>query len=298
MKWYNEIQQKADEVRRIALANVVKNKNGYLGQTCSAAEILTTMICHVANIGPSLGDMVPDTTGKAHNKNGALYYGETAPQYDRIVISAAHYAIGVYATLIVDGRLSEDAMEQFNTSGSVMENCGHSHSPGYDLVTGSFGQALGQAGGIAHARKLRNESGRVLVFLADGELQEGSTWEGLQAMVNFKLDNMIVFVDVNGMQADGFTKNVMNIEPISGRLLGFGADVFVVNGHDPYSIASAVDQHQQNGRPTFILCYTDMATGIPMLKERERKTLHYVSLTDAELPVYQEYLDTMTQKHV
>ncbi|ONI38371.1 hypothetical protein AN639_02000 [Candidatus Epulonipiscium fishelsonii] len=287
MDWNDKILEFATKIRKTALKTVIDLKAGYLGQVCGSAEILATII-NVANIGPSLGPMVPPLLDKENDINGGIYFGEKKPEYDRIIFSASHYAIGIYSMLIVDGRLSPDAMKQFNNSGTIMEQVGDDHSPGYEIVSGSFGQALGQAGGISMARKRAKDSGRNFVFIADGELEEGSTWESIQAMAHFKLDNMIVFVDVNGMQADGLTKDVMNIEPIATKLTGFGCDVFTVNGNSPEAIKNAIDQHQYNGRPTFILCYTDMTTGMPTLKSVSKDVLHFVSIKPEDL---QDYID-------
>ena len=287
MNWNDEMLQKANKLRKLALAATIERRAGYFGQACSSAEILTTIL-NLANIGPSIGPMMPALLKEEKEVNGGVYYGEKRPEYDRIINSASHYGTGIYSSLMVDGRLSEEAMSQLNNSGTVMELCGDDHSPGYEIVSGSYGQALSQAAGISYARKRRGETGKNIVFMADGELQEGSTWEAIQAMSQMKLDNMIVFVDVNGMQADGLTKDVMNIEPISGRLLGFGCDVYTVNGHSPIAMRNAFEQHEYNGRPTFILCYTDMTTGVPYLNEVSKEVLHFVSIKPDELCHYQD----------
>ena len=148
---------------------------------------------------------------------------------------------------------------------------GAEHSPGFELTTGSFGQALSQAGGIALARRLKGESGRTVVFMSDGELQSGQTWEGFQAAAFYGLDRLAVAVDVNGQQVDGLTRDVMNIEPISARVEGFGWNCAVVDGHDIDQIAEAFDRPG----PLVVLAYTDPAKGVPMLEER-KPHLHYV----------------------
>jgi transketolase len=158
---------------------------------------------------------------------------------------------------------------------------GAEHSPGFELTTGSFGQALSQAGGIAHARRLRHEAGRVVVFMSDGELEEGQTWEAIQALVFYRLDNVLVYIDVNGQQVDGRTADVMNIEPIQDRITGFGASVTRIDGHDAQALITA--QHGEEGRPHFVLCDTDSARGVPLLEAR-KPHLHYVRFKEHELP--------------
>ncbi len=127
-----------------------------------------------------------------------------------------HYALVLYAVLIETGRLGAEALEQFNRDGSTMELIGAEHSPGHEVTAGSLGQALSQAGGIALARRLRGDSGRVWVFMSDGELQEGQTWEAFQALAHYRLDNLGVVLDANGQQCDGRMSEVMNIEPAGG----------------------------------------------------------------------------------
>ncbi len=155
-------------------------------------------------------------------------------------------------------------------------------SPGFELTTGSFGQALSQAGGIALARRLRGDTGRTVVLMSDGELEEGRTWEAVQALAFYEL-SVVVYVDVNGQQVDGYTKDIMNIEPISSRLEGFGVQVIVVNGHDVSALAAAAEAPDTGpAGPRFVLAYTDTAQGMPML-ERRKPHLHYVRFrTDAE----------------
>ena len=123
-------------------------------------------------------------------------------------------------------------------------------------------------------RKKKGDTGRVFVFLSDGELQEGQTWEAFQAMAFYKLDNMIVYVDVNGQQVDGATKDTMNIEPIDKRFEAFGSKVVIIDGHDHQELCNAINYREKN-RPLVILCYTDTCYGIKELEYR-KPNLHYV----------------------
>ena len=176
--------------------------------------------------------------------------------------------------------MERDGLFQFNTDGSTVEMIGAEHSPGFELTTGSFGQALSQAGGIALGRRLQGETGRVFVFMSDGELEEGQTWEAIQALAFYKLDNVVVYVDVNGQQVDGWTKDVMNIEPISSRLEAFGASAVTVNGHSVDELAAAATAGEA-GKPHFVLAYTNTSQGVPLLDERKPK-LHFVRFKDDE----------------
>ena len=148
------------------------------------------------------------------------------------------------------------------------------------------------------ARKRRGENGRVFVFMSDGELQEGQTWEAIQALAFHKIDNLVVCVDVNGQQVDGATEDVMNIEPIAPRIEGFGGVARRVDGHDVGEIEAAVNESAHEGRPLFVLGYTNSSQGIPLLDER-KPHLHYVRFkSDAEEKTYRQFLDSWQREAV
>lgn len=297
-RWLRTVEEAARGIRRNVLKLTIERNGCYLSQALSSAEILATLYLHSLRIGPSTAPLVPpDFLGVPGSMEacecgvGADYNGPRSASFDRFLISPAHYAVAVYAVLVEAGRLSVDAFQKFNTDGSTLEMIGAEHSPGFELTTGSFGQALSQAGGIAMARRLRDEAGRVVVFMSDGEFQEGQTWEAVQCLVHFGISNVVVVVDVNGQQVDGLTKEVMNIEPLAGRLEGFGAKVVSVDGHDPEVIDSALNQVDE-ARPLFVLCYTDTTRGIPLLEER-KPYLHFVRFrNDVELATARNFYET------
>ncbi|MCY2924910.1 MAG: transketolase, partial [Planctomycetota bacterium] len=165
-------------------------------------------------------------------------HGPRGPERDRFILSPSQYSLVLYALLIELGRLAEDALEQFNRDGSTLEMIGAEHSPGMEVMSGSLGQGLSQAGGIALARKLKGEGGRTWVFMSDGEFQAGQTWEALQTLAFYKVDRLGIYVDVNGQQCDGRTETVMNIEPLHERAAAFGCRVFRVDGHDAEALAA------------------------------------------------------------
>jgi transketolase len=155
---------------------------------------------------------------------------------------------------------------------------GAEHSPGLEVTGGSLGQTLSQAGGIALARRLRGDSGRAWVLMSDGEFQSGQTWEAAQALAHYKLDSVGVYVDVNGQQCDGKMTEVMNIEPLAARLEAFGARVAVVDGHDVDALAAPAAL-KPDGRPLFVLAYTNPCAGMPFLQARWPQW-HYVRFKD------------------
>ena len=296
--WQTHAKRVAHAVRRRVLALTLKNNGCYLSQTLSSADLLATLYTRSLNIGASEGAFMPAQNPGPPGKNGvkpghgAVYNGPQGPQNDRILISPAHYAVAIYATLVETGRLSADAFFSFNTDGSCVEMIGAEHSPGFELTTGSFGQAVSQAGGIALARKLKGETGRCIVFMSDGELEEGQTWEGIQSLAQYKLDNVVICVDVNGMQCDGATADQINLEPINQRIEAFGGKPVVVNGHDVDAIDAAINATDHQGQPLVVLCYTNSAQGIPLLNARKPK-LHYVRFgSKEEMELFQQFHDS------
>lgn len=301
--WQETADRVARGIRRRVLELTIAQNGCYLSQALSSADILATLYTRVINLGPSQAPQLPPSfsgvPGPDHEgQSGAAYNGPQEPHLDRFLISAAHYAVAVYAALVEVGRMAPAGLAEFNTDGSSVEMIGAEHSPGYELTTGSFGQVLSQAGGIALARRLRGDTGRVFVFMSDGEFQEGQTWEAIQAMAFYKLDNIVVYVDVNGQQVDGRMKDVMNIEPISARLEAFGAGAVTVDGHNIEALAAAAESPISAGKPLFVLAYTNPSQGVPLLDER-KPYLHFVRFKDkAEIERYKAFLQQMDQVSV
>ncbi|MEZ4668558.1 MAG: transketolase [Anaerolineae bacterium] len=294
--WQEEVQDVAQRIRMRVLEHTLDQNGGYLSQACSSAEMLATLYTHLMRLGPSQAPALPPPFSGVPSQHhalkisGASYNGPKAPDLDRFIVSPTHYSLAVYAALIEIGRMAPEGLAQFNQDGSTVEMIGGEHSPGIELTSGSFGQAPSQAAGIALARKLRGDSGRVWLFMSDGEFQEGQTWEGFQAMSFYKLDNMWIYVDVNGQQVDGLMSKVMNIEPLDKRLEAFGARVCVVDGHDVEALAAPASI-PPDGRPTVILAYTNPSQGIEPLEAR-KPYLHYVRFkNDEERRVLQEFLE-------
>lgn len=296
--WVEETETIAHGIRKRVLGLTLEKNGCYLSQALSSAEILSVLYSNVLKLNKSTAPKIPPRFTNVPGKNngedisGKDYNGKNEPHTDRLLISPAHYAVAVYAALVEVGRMDQKGLEQFNTDGSTVEMIGAEHSPGFELTTGSFGQALSQAGGIAMARRMKGEKGRVFVFMSDGELEEGQTWEGVQAAAFYKLDNLVMYVDVNGQQVDGWTKDVMNIEPIDKKLEAFGARVVKVNGHDIEELKEAAE-YKNDGKPLFVLCYTNTSQGLPLLDKR-KPHLHYVRFkTDKEKQEFQEFYKTM-----
>ncbi len=285
INWQDQARRVARGIRRRVLEHTIKSNGGYLSQACSSAEILATLYTHVMKLGPSTMPPVPGPfpgvpgASNARYFTGVGYNGPKAADLDRFILSPVHYSLVLYATLIEVGRMAPEGLVEFNQDGSTVEMIGAEHSPGLEVTAGSLGQALSQAGGIALARRLHKESGRVWVMMSDGEFQSGQTWEALHALSYYKLDNMGVYVDVNRQQCDGLMLDVMNIEPLARKLEAFGMRVFQVNGQDVQALAAPAEL-APNGQPLFVLAYTDPCAGLDILRARAPK-LHYIRFKDA-----------------
>jgi transketolase len=295
--WQAKAYNVANQIRLRVLEHTIKNNGGYMSQACSAAELFATLYTKVLNLGPSEGAMVPGpfpgVPGQnTHYQTGRVYNGPIAPNLDRFIFSPAHYALVLYTTLIEVGRMAPEGLEQFNQDGSSVEMIGAEHSPGCELTNGSLAQAISQSVGIALARRLKKDTGKVFVMMSDGEYQEGQTWEAVQSMSFYKLDNMVVYIDVNGQCCDGKMTSVMNIEPLQSRLESFGARVVSVNAHDVDALAAPA-QLTPDGRPLFVLCYSNPTQGLALMNTRAPK-LHYLRFKDeAERDLYRQELIKM-----
>lgn len=282
--WKEATQAIADGIRRRVLEHVLANNGGYMSQACSSAEMFAMLYSRVMNIGPSLAPMEPRRFTAVPGPGipfftGADYNGPKGPEYDRFIFSPAHYALVLYAALIEVGRLAESSLDHFNEDGSTVEMIGAEHSPGVETTTGSLAQALSQAGGVALARKVRGDTGDVWVMMSDGEFQEGQTWEAVEQVARFELDNLRVIVDANGQQCDGCLDEVETADPLTHRIRAFGASAIESNGHDLGALDEAMTM--DTGKPHFVIARTDPVRGLPLFAKRA-PLLHYLRFTSQE----------------
>lgn len=296
--WQENIYKIANRIRLRVLEHSLKNNGGYMSQACSSAELFAALYTKILNIAPSQAPKIPEpfkgTPGTTPDyTTGGIYNGPKSPELDRFLFSPAHYALVLYATLIEVGRMSSEGLSQFNQDGSSVEMIGAEHSPGVEVTNGSLGQTISQGVGIALARKMKGETGRVILMLSDGEFHEGQTWEAIESMSHYKLDNVLIYVDVNGQCCDGKIENVMTVEPLQQRLESFGCRVFSVNAHDADALV-APSLGSPDGKPVVVLCYSNPVQGLPLLNQRSPK-LHYLRFKDeAERQTYQAAFEAMS----
>lgn len=224
----------ANKVRKNALTAVYTPGSGHPGGSLSIADILTLLYFEVMNIDPK------------NPKN---------PDRDRFVLSKGHTAPALYSVLAQRGFFPVDDVKTFRNVSSYLQ--GHPDMkgvPGVDMSTGSLGQGVSAAGGMALSAKLDNKDFRVYSILGDGELEEGQVWEQAMFAAHYKLDNLTIFVDFNGLQIDGDITKVMNPTPIDKKFEAFGWNVICCSAHDFNELEDAINQAKNTkGKPTAII---------------------------------------------
>ena len=212
-------------------------KAGHPGGSMSSAELFTYLYFRELNIDPAQPQM---------------------PGRDRFVLSKGHTAPGLYATLALRGFFPWEDLKTLRQIGSYLQ--GHPNMntvPGVDMSTGSLGQGVSAAAGMALAARHQGNPCRVYTLLGDGEIEEGQVWEALMFAHHYKLDNLCVIIDNNGLQIDGPVTQVMSSYPIADKLKAFGLEVVEVNGHDYDQLETAfAHARSTKGVPTAILMHT------------------------------------------
>lgn len=273
-------------IRRRVFEHTIRNNGGYLSQACSAAEQLAWLYNEQLNLGePTLPPIpkpfagVPSPTNADYH-TGAGYNGPASPELDRLFIAPAHYALVAYATLIEVGRMAPEGLEMFNKDGSSVEMIGAEHSPGMEVHNGTLGIGLSTAAGLAYGRRLRGDTGKTWVFMSDGEVQEGQTWEAVQAARFHGIDGLHAIMDVNDQQCDGAMSSVMEVGDIRRKLIEFGAVCVEIDGHDLEAMRQASNEPHE-GRPLIIMARTSPFKAMDILEERFPR-LHYVRFKSEE----------------
>ena len=216
---------------------------GHMGGAMSCADILAALYFSILRIDPAKPEW---------------------PDRDRMVLSAGHKCMALYAALRQRGYFDEALLDTYGSLGSRLP--GHpvmQKLPGVEANTGALGHGLSIAGGMAMGLKLKKSSARVYVIMGDGELAEGSNWEAAAAASHHKLDNLLVFVDRNGLQISGKTAEVMGYEPLAERWAAFGWSVRTIDGHDfEQIVGSAKESPFVVGKPTVLIADTVKSKGL------------------------------------
>ncbi len=244
-----ELKKTANEVRKNIVTAVYHAHSGHPGGSLSAADILTYLYFEEMNIDPK-------NPKKADR--------------DRFVLSKGHAAPGWYSVLAERGYFDKEELKGLRHVGCFLQ--GHpdmKHTPGVDMSSGSLGQGISAAVGMALAGKMDNASYRVYTLLGDGEIQEGQVWEAAMLAANHKLDNLVVIVDNNNLQIDGTIEDVNSPYPIDEKFKAFKFHVININGNDFQDIERAFQEaREHSGQPTAIIAKTVKGKGVSFMENQ------------------------------
>lgn len=244
-----ELQEIAKRARKNILEQVYSAKSGHPGGALSCIDILTVLYFNEMNIEPE---------------------NSKAEERDRLVLSKGHACAALYAILAQKGFFPEEELKEFRKLGSRLQ--GHpdmNKLPGVDMSTGSLGQGLSAACGMALASKLKGQSNKVYCIVGDGEIQEGQIWEAAMTAAHYKLDNLCLIIDNNNLQIDGKVSDVMSPYPIVEKLESFGFAVFKANGNDIENLIDAFDYAKMiKKRPVAIVANTVKGKGISFMEDK------------------------------
>ena len=242
-----ELKTIATNVRKDALTAVHAAASGHPGGSLSVADVLTLLYFEVMNIDPK------------DPKN---------PDRDRFVLSKGHCSPALYGVLAERGFFPKEDLITFRKTGSYLQ--GHPDMkgvPGVDMSTGSLGQGICAANGMALAGKIDNKPYRVYTVLGDGELEEGQVWEAAMYASHYGLDNLTVFVDFNGLQIDGNISDVLSPLPIDKKFEAFGFNVILCDAHDFEEMLSAINEAKNTkGKPTAIILKSVKGKGVSFME--------------------------------
>jgi len=258
-----QLEEKARNLRVSIVKTLHSSQSGHTGGSLSAIDMVTVLYFHSMRHDPAN----PQWDGR-----------------DRFVLSKGHAAPAQYVALAEAGYFPKEDLMMLRRLGSHLQ--GHPDSkvtPGVEVCTGSLGQGLSMANGIAMGLKLDKRDNRVYAMLGDGELQEGQIWEAAMAAAHYGLDHLCALVDCNGLQIDGEVSRVMGVAPVAEKFRAFGWHTLEIDGHDIGAIVSAIDQARTlAGKPTAIVAATVKGKGVSFFENKA--SYHGVTPSDEELP--------------
>jgi transketolase len=251
------LADRADRIREHVVAMCAGAEGGHLGGSLSVVDVLTALYFAVLRVDPRRPD---------------------DPERDILLLSKGHAAIGLYATLAERGYFDPAELAGFGTRGSRLMAHPVRTVPGVEMPTGSLGHGLALGAGFALAARLHGRDRRSFVVLGDGELQEGSVWEGAMGAAALGLDNLVAVVDRNGLQITGDTERICPLEPLADRWRSFGWSVRECPGHDLAALVEALGSAPwQPGRPSVVIARTTKGAGVPFAEGKAQG--HYLKVS-------------------
>jgi transketolase len=246
------------QIRRSIIEESKRAHVGHIGSALSIADLLAALFGRILDV-PSADDL----------------------ERDRFVLSKGHAALGLYAALVATGRMGEDDLHTYCQDGTALGAHPEHVVTGIDFSTGSLGHGASIAAGAALAARLQGSPRRAFALLSDAECNEGSTWEAAMFAAHHGLSNLILIVDVNGQQALGYTRDVMDLDPLAARWHAFGWDVHEVDGHDVDGLADEVHAlDTAHGRPHVLLAQTTFGKGVSYMESKIE--WHYLPMSDEQ----------------
>lgn len=243
----NQLKEKAKQLRISILDMLCEAGSGHPGGSLSAIDIMTVLFYNIMNHNPK----------DPHWKNR-----------DRFILSKGHIAPALYAVLADCGYFDPKELKTLRKYGSILQ--GHpamNKTPGVEVSSGSLGQGLSVATGLALGAKLDNENYRVYCMMGDGETQEGQIWEAAMSAGHYKLDNLCAILDYNHVQIDGRVEDVMDISPCKEKWLAFNWNVIEIDGHNVVEIEDAFKKAEEyKGKPTIIIASTIKGKGVSFME--------------------------------
>ena len=248
-KSLDELKSISKEIRKDIVKMLTESASGHPGGSLSATDIMTVLFFKEMNIDPN---------------------NEKDPNRDRFVLSKGHAAPVLYSTLARRGYFPVEELSTLRKFKSRLQ--GHpsiQYLPGIDMSTGSLGQGVSAAVGMALAGKIDKKDYRVYTLLGDGELEEGQVWEAAMCAAHYKLNNLTAFIDFNGLQIDGDITKVMNPCPIDKKFEAFGWNVLVIDGHNYEEIIDAIEKAKEcKDKPTAVVCKTIKGKGVSFMENQ------------------------------
>jgi transketolase len=244
----DRLQGEAHNLRRMVLDLTHQGQCGHPGGSLSSAEIMSCLYFEVLNINPK----EPEWEDR-----------------DRLILSKGHAAPIYYSALAEVGYFSSDLLATYGRLDTILQGHPDMRTPGVDMSSGSLGQGLSPALGIALGAKLRGKSFRTYAVLGDGECQEGQIWEAAMVAPRFELDNLAVIVDKNRLQLTDFTSNAIPVEPLGDKWVAFNWHVIEVDGHNVAELLSALaEATETKGKPTAIIAHTTKGKGVSFMEDQ------------------------------
>ncbi len=244
-----KLEQTAREIRIDLLKTLANAGSGHTGGSLSATDILTALYFYKMRHNPQR----PDWEGR-----------------DKFVLSKGHAAPAWYVILARLGYFDPSELQNLRQIDSMLQ--GHPYSPntpGIEVSSGSLGQGLSIANGLAMAARMDKKPIRIYALLGDGENQEGQVWEAAMSAAHYKLDNLCAIIDNNGLQIDGYVRDIMNIEPLADKWQAFGWNVIKIDGHNFNEITCALDSAEEvKGKPTMIVAGTVKGKGVSFMENK------------------------------